>query len=312
MGIGEGALNSLTAGDSNVAVGYAALSSTTTGIRNVAIGSEALLSNISGGSNVGIGFGALYPNTTGGYNVAVGANALFQQTTGSSNIALGYGALITNHTGSNNVAIGVSAGAGLQTGSDNIYISPGSSTIAAAEANTIRIGTAGTQTATFIAGIRGVTTGVANGIAVLIDSNGQLGTVSSSRRFKTDIHDMADASNKLMQLRTVTFRYKPELDPSGTRQYGLIAEEVEKVMPDLVAYDKDGKIETVKYHLLAALLLNEVQKQAGQITAQERTMKAQAQQIETLTARLVQIEATVSAQGHTPPLEASYKGRSGL
>src|SRR5205814_10232100 len=138
----------------------------------------------------------------------------------------------------------------------------------------IRIGSS--QIATYIAGIRSVTTGVADAVNVFIDSSGQLGTISSSRRFKTDIRDMGTASAKVLQLRPVTFRYKPEIDPSGTQQYGLIAEDVAEVMPDLVAHDKNGQIETVKYHLLATLLLNEVQKEQRVIAAQTKLLEAQA------------------------------------
>src|SRR5262249_48568540 len=150
--------------------------------------------------------------------------------------------------------------------------------------NTIRIGTAGTQTATFIAGIRGAATGIANAVPVLIDSNGQLGTVSSSRRFKEHIRPMAATSSKLMQLRPVTFRYKRQLDPSGSTQYGLIAEDVEKVMPELVARDRNEKIETVKYQMLVPMLLNELQKAHRHIEVQDERIAVLEQQTQEISA----------------------------
>jgi hypothetical protein len=207
----------------------------------------------------------------------------------------------------------------LTTGSNNIDIYDGG---VADESNTIRIGTVGTQTATYIAGISGATS--SSGVAVYVNSNGQLGTTTSSARFKEDIRDMGDSTNGLMKLRPVRFRYKKDIDLSSLEEYGLVAEEVAKVYPDLVVYDKKGQPQTVRYHFVNAMLLNEVQKQAREIDAQrqqiteqahemttlrEQVQQAttQAQQIEALTARLVQLEATVSSQGHTPAQQASYQ-----
>src|SRR5262249_41630858 len=147
----------------------------------------------------------------------------------------------------------------LTSGDNNIII--GSSSGSAGMANTTIIGDGTNQTRVFITGIRGVTTVNNNASPVVIDSAGQLGTISSSRRFKEDIQDMGSASEDLMRLRPVTFRYKqPFGDGSKPIQYGLIAEEVAEVFPDLVARDADGAIETVKYQLLDSLLLNEMQK----------------------------------------------------
>ncbi len=294
--VGYNALASNTTGSINVAVGDYALVSNTTGVGNVGLGSAALGYNTSGNNNIALGNSVMVSNTSGSENIAIGVNALYGNTIGNSNIALGLLALVSNN-GSNNIGLGNQALQSVQTGSGNLALGANAgSALAGAENNnvdianagitgessTIRIGTVGTQTKAFIAGIRGVTTGVANGITVLIDGNGQLGTVSSSRRFKTDVRDMGDASSRLMRLRPVTFKYKPELDPSGTTQYGVIAEEVEQVFPDLVARDKDGKIETVKYHLLSALLLNEVHKQY-------RQQRAQAEQIYTLRSQYAQL-----------------------
>jgi len=194
--------------------------------------------------------------------VGSGASIL---SSGSGNTAVGRGALNNNTSGSSNIAIGDSAGTSLSTGNFNIVV--GNAGVNG-EAQTIRIGTNGDQTRAFIAGVRGVTTGIGNGIAVLIDSNGQLGTVSSSRDAKDDIADMQDASAGLMRLRPVVFHYRDDHTPAGPRlQYGLIAEEVEGVYPGLVAQDSKGKTETVMYQYLGPMLLNEYQKQQRTIEA---------------------------------------------
>ncbi len=172
-------------------------------------------------------------------------------------MASGVNALLSNTTGSNNIAIGISAGLNLTTGNYNICI--GNSGVAG-ESSTIRIGTA--QTATFLAGVNGVMTG-GTGTPVLIDANGQLGTISSSARFKDEIQDMGEATEALLKLRPVTFRYKAQ--PEGRTQFGLIAEEVVKVMPELVVCSSSGEVETVLYHEMPAMLLNELQKQQREI-----------------------------------------------
>jgi hypothetical protein len=245
--VGDGALQSNTTGYNNTAVGRSALQSNTTGSGNDAIGVSALAFNTTGYGNIADGNAALVLNTTGYSNVAYGTTALKQNTTGCCNIAIGNSALYNNTTGSNNIAIGSNnANAfNITTSSNNIDIgNQGTVT----DSGAIRIGTAGTQTSTFIAGIYGVTTGNNNAVPVLIDSNGQLGTISSSLRYKEEIHDMGDTSSGLLRLRPVTFRYKkPFSDGSQPIQYGLIAEEVAEVYPDLVARSADGQIETVKY-----------------------------------------------------------------
>jgi hypothetical protein len=213
----------------------------------------------------------LAANTTGTLDTAAGVNALSNNTTGQSNTAVGVNVMFNSTTGSNNIAVGYRAGFNLTVGSNDIDVSnPG----VAAESNTIRIGTQGAQKATFIAGINN--TGV-TGADVLISSTGQLGVgPPSSARFKRDIHDMEEASSSLMRLRPVTFVYKN--DPANTRQYGLVAEEVAKVYPELVVYGPDRKILTVRYSMLSAMLLNELQKQS-------RENQRQAGQIQQLTER---------------------------
>jgi trimeric autotransporter adhesin len=246
-----------TSGDSgNVAIGGSALFNNTTGADNVGAGSGALFNNTTGGANTAAGSGALRSNTTGAGDTAAGSDALFGNTTGAGNTATGSFALEDNTTGSNNVGIGQDGGFDLTTGDNNIDI--GNSGVGA-ESNTIRIGTVGTQTATFIAGIFNAVK-EKKACDVTVDKAGQLGCIRSSARYKRDIRDMGDASDKLMKLRPVTFRYKA--DSTSTQQYGLIAEEVEKVYPELVIDDANGKAEMVTYQVLPAMLLNEVQKQA--------------------------------------------------
>ena len=274
------ALQSNTTGFSNTASGVSALASNTEGNRNTASGFNALFSNTTGNFNTARGVSALASNTTGFSNTASGALALFRNT-GNFNTASGRSALRLNTSGSNNIALGSNAGVNATTGDANIYI--GNAGVAG-EATTIKIGTSGTQTKTFIAGIRGVTTGVANAIPVLVDGSGQLGTVSSSRRYKEEIQDMAESSSGLMQLRPVTFRYtRAYANGECPVQPGLIAEEVFEVYPDLVVHDRGGEIETVQYQKLIPMLLNELQKQ-------ERKNQIQEKQITDLKRRLELLE----------------------
>jgi hypothetical protein len=265
--IGSSALRSMTSGTSNTAVGADALRFNTTGSGNAAFGDGALRDS-TGDGNSAFGSGALRTNTGGSLNTAVGGSALVSNGSGTSNTAIGFGALGGNTSGSSNVAIGISAGSAVTTGSDNVYLASSGN---GADNGTTRIGSPGTQTRAFVAGIRGVTTGVADAIPVLIDSSGQLGTVSSSRAVKREIRAMGDATERLHALRPVTFRYRqPQALPGGAvppPEYGLIAEEVAEVFPDLVVYDDAGRPFTVKYHAMAPMLLNEIQKQERVIAA---------------------------------------------
>jgi hypothetical protein len=309
---GAFALANNTMGLSNTASGSAALSNNTTGNNNTAIGADVLTTNTSGNNNVAMGSSALLNSTTASNNTAVGFNALQADTTGGSNTAIGLDALLQNQTGINNIAIG-SAAADLvvSNGSDNIHIGNQGG---AGDDHTIKIGTQGTQSSAFVGGISGAS--VPGGAAVYINSNGQLGTNLSSQRFKEKITDMNDTSKKLLQLRPVNFFYKPEYDDgSHLLQYGLIAEEVEKVYPEMVAYDSDGRIMTVKYQMLAPMLLNEAQKQNAKLQSQaeailvqqdqnrQQTMQIQQQgeqnqklveQIHSLEERLAALEALLS------------------
>jgi uncharacterized coiled-coil protein SlyX len=250
------ALTSNTTGERNTATGRAALVNNTIGNNNTADGHDALFTNSTGIRNTATGSFALFSNTTGPDNTAIGYFALFSNTSGNSNTASGYDALVNNTTGVGNIALGNFAGANLTTGNNNIDI--GNVGIAG-ESNSIRIGTVGTQTAIYIAGIMGRT--VPMGTPVFINANSQLGTIPSSARFKDEIKPMDKASEAILALKPVTFHYKKEFDPQGIPQFGLVAEDVEKVNSDLVTRDASGKVYTVRYDAVNAMLLNEFLKE---------------------------------------------------
>ena len=277
--IGYLAMQLNTTGSDNTAIGFSALLNNRDGDKNTAIGAGALGNNASGINNTATGFNALTFNLTGRGNAANGFNALLHNTDGNFNTASGFNALGSNSTGSDNIALGTNAGSNLTTGSGNIDI--GNKGVAG-EANTIRIGNKGTQTATFIAGIGGAT--VPRGIGVIVDSTGHLGTVVSSERYKDNIKPMDKASEAILALRPVTFRYKHDLDPDGIPQFGLVAEQVEKVSPDLVARDEQGKPYTVRYEAVNAMLLNEFLKEHRKVERLEK-------QVEALTAGLQKVSA---------------------
>jgi len=252
----------------NTATGFRALYSNTTGYDNAANGYLALYSNTIGLENTANGVQALYNNTTGNFNTANGLGALFYNTTGYQNTADGVDALNNNTTGTGNIGLGISAGGNLTTGSNNIDI--GNEGVAG-EANTIRIGVDGYQTATFIAGIYGENEGGTIS-AVYINSNGRLGTQPppSSRRFKKEIKPMDKTSEAILAFKPVRFQYKS--DSKGTPQFGLIAEEVAKVNPDLVVRDAEGEIYSVRYEAVNAMLLNEFLKEHRKVEEQEATI----------------------------------------
>ncbi len=247
--------------------------------------------NTSGSANTAIGTAALHINTTGTYNTATGQGAMWLNTTGRNNTAVGQIALRSNTTGSYNIGIGSNGGAALTTGSNNIDI--GNSGLAA-ENRTIRIGTVSgalAQTNTYIAGIYGVTVNNISPMPVYIDTSGHLGTISSSARFKEAIRPMNKASEPILSLQPVTFRYKPEFGADKTPQFGLVAEEVEKVDPELVVHDEQGKPYSVRYDAVNAMLLNEFQKEHHKVEAQESTIA----QLEAKTTRQEQEIAALTA-----------------
>jgi hypothetical protein len=267
-------LYTLGPSSASVFLGPAAGNFMINGTVNTAVGDSTLTNDSSGGANTAIGGSALFHNTVGNFNTAVGAGTLNTNLNGFGNTAIGTSALVFNSSGNSNIAVGIGAGANLTTGSNNIDIFDAG---VAGESNTIRIGRSDTQTATYIAGISGT---AVTGAPVIVDGNGQLGVATSSGRFKRDIQEIGDASDGLLKLRPVSFRYKAEIDPAGLEQYGLIAEEVERVYPELVTCDAAGQPQTIRYHLLVPMLLNETQKDR--------------KEIQDLKARLKRLEALIS------------------
>ncbi len=283
-------------GVQNTFVGYGAGQTNTTGQLNTFIGEAAGNSNSSnslgGNHNVFVGNHAGFDNTTGNDNTFTGTDSGYNSNAGSDDTFYGYQAGYNNEGGANNTFLGYRAGYNNTTGVNNIYIGPEGP--AGGENNTIRIGTSA-QAAAYIQGISGVT--VSGGTEVYINTSGQLGTTTSSLRFKEQVRDMGDSTNDLMKLRPVTFFYKPEYaNGEHTLQYGLIAEEVAKVYPELVAYDKDRKPYAVRYQYIATMLLNEVQKQYQHAEAQAELVKAQQQEIDGLKQQLQVQNATLQVQ----------------
>jgi hypothetical protein len=299
---GQNALLGLTTGTYNTAVGFFSLGGNTFGQFNTGLGAGTLFSNTFGASNTATGAGALLSNTDGivntangafalvsntegQFNTAIGANALFANTGGSFNTAVGREALDSNITGNGNVALGNFAGFGVIAANNVICIGNGVTGV-------------DVDNTCFIGNIRDVTTQNGDAIPVVIDSAGQLGTASSSAKFKKDIQPMDKASQALLALNPVTFHYKS--DQRGTPQFGLIAEEVAKVNPDLVVRDKNGEIYTVRYDAVNAMLLNEflkehrkVEQQDRKIREEETTITQLKTEMETVVARLKEHDSKI-------------------
>jgi len=298
-------LDNTTGGD-NTAVGLAALEFNSTASGNTAVGSEALAFN-TGQYNTATGFTALLSNTSGSGNCAFGWNTLVTNTTGHSNTAIGYAALFGNTTGFLNTAVGESALSSNTSGTGNTALGFGAGTGIFTASNVIAIGIDGADVSNscFIGHIRGVTTADNDAIPVLIDSLGQLGTASSSARFKTDIKPVDKASESILALKPVSFRYKVHKDT--TPQFGLIAEEVAEVNPDLVIYDADGKPYIVRYEAVNAMLLNEflkahrkIQELEANNAQQQRNFAEQQKQIGALTAGLQKVSAQLEVSKAAP------------
>jgi hypothetical protein len=284
--LGAGTLFANTA-DENTATGAGALFSHTDGGGNTANGAFALFSHTSGIDNTVVGDRALLLSTTGGFNTAVGEAAMLNNDTGSSNVAIGVQALGNNISGSNNIVLGNVAGSGVTTANDVICIGAGGENV---------------DSSCYIGGIFNATS--SGGTAVFINSAGKLGTSTSSQRFKEAIKPMEQASAALFALKPVSFHYKKEIDPQGTKQFGLVAEEVEKVNPDLVVRDKEGKPYTVRYDQVNAMLLNEflkehrkVEELEAMVARQQKSFESKAaeqrQQIDALTLAVQKISAQV-------------------
>lgn len=291
---GTGLSGGTASGDATLAVAFAGNGSALTaartdfyavGTNNTSVGAFSLPLP-TGQRNTALGRGTLEFLDFGGANTAVGDLAARGVGSGNDNTAVGASALINLSTGSNNIAIGSGSGGTVSSGSDNIYIQSGAAS--AAESATLRLGS--TITRAFVAGARGVTTDVNDGIPLLIDSNGQLGTISSSLTTKKDVADLGAVSRAILNLRPVQFRYRQAFaDGTTPLQYGLIAEEVNQVMPELVAHGKDGRIETVKYHVLPTLLLAEVQRlerERASLASDRDALSARVEALERLVAEL--------------------------
>jgi hypothetical protein len=279
----------------NVAVGANALSAPGANIDNCAVGSGALQATLTSG-NVALGYNAMGASEGGGNCMVIGSSALLSGN-GFNNVALGAQALMNLIDSSeNNIAIGFGAGSKLMSGSsNNIDIGHQGKK---GDDGKIRIGTRSTHRATFIAGISGVT--VSSGVQVVINGNGQLGTVTSSARYKQAIKPMAKSSEAIYSLHPVTYRYKKEWDPAGIPQFGLVAEQVAEVAPELVAYDEKGKPYSVRYQAVNAMLLNEFQKEEHKGAVEDATLHAQGQELDQLAAKLAELETTVESKPRLP------------
>ena len=305
---GCGALNSLTTGAANTALGWRSLFSTTDGSFNTGVGAGALVLN-NGSSNTAVGAAALLLNTAGNFNTAVGAGALVDntssfdntaigyqaltQTTGGANTAVGRGALDQNITGNFNTAIGKDAGA-LATGSGNVYIGH------------LVAGVAGENNHTYIRNIKDTSVNGGGADIVTIDlTTGLLGHATSSRRYKEDIRPMDTTSEALYRLQPVTFRYKKEIDRTQSTAFGLIAEEVAKVNPNLIAFNSQGLPESVHYEMVNAMLLNEFLKEHQSVQELKATVAQQKTQIDALTAGLQKVSAQLEMSNPAPKVVAN-------
>ena len=302
---GAGALLSNTIGNYNTANGAFALFSNTQGFAQTAIGDRALFSNTTGDFNTAVGYQALNRNIDGNANTANGLSALLNNTTGNGNTSHGYRALVENTTGSGNTAVGASALTANTTGSSNIALGSTAGINVVSASNVICIGAqvsgANVSNSCYIGQIFGVTS--SGGTAVFINGSGKLGTTTSSRRFKEEIKPMERASEALFALKPVTFRYKKDLDSARTPQFGLVAEDVEKVDPDLVVRDKEGKPYSVRYEQVNAMLLNEFLKEHRRNEEQQATIARQQKQIEVLVAGLQKVSAQLEVI--TPALQTA-------
>ena len=323
---GKDALFSLTTGVDNTALGFQALYNGTTASGNTAVGSQALLSNTASTRNVAVGAAALDSLTSGEMNTAVGNLSLEQGVSVNFNTALGRHALGRTQ-GDQNTGLGFFAGWNLSDdGTNNIYIGNAGPVPIGTESNTIRIGTQTAtivtvgnppfeshpmpaHTATFIAGISGT---AINGRPVMINANGRLGTAPSSARFKEEIKPMDKASEAILALKPVMFRYKKEVDAERTPQFGLVAEQVEKVNPDLVTRDPDGKAFTVRYEAVNAMLLNEFLKEHRQVQEQQKEIDVLRAELREQRALIRKVSARVELQTAPAQTVANSKGPSQL
>jgi hypothetical protein len=321
---GQNALFSLTTGVYNTALGAFSLFSDTTGVGNTAVGINDLRNNVTGSFNTAVGLNALYANNADD-NSAFGSQALFANTTGIVNSAFGWAALASNTLGSGNTANGAQALLRNTTGIANTATGRGALSFSTGDFNTALGYSAGSAVTTasnviciganvagadvsdscYIGNIFNQTS--FNGIPVLIHGDNKLGTTTSSKRFKEEIKPMDKASEALLALKPVTFRYKKEIDPAGTSQFGLVAEDVEKVNPDLVVRDKEGKAYSVRYDQVNAMLLNEFLKEHRKVGEQGAIIAKQQKQIEVLTAGLQRVSDRLELNKPRPQVVLSHR-----
>ena len=309
---GQDALFSLTNGTANTANGFSALKANTRGDRNTANGALALFTNVTGSENTATGYaallfnrgsgntasgvGALYNNATGDDNTAIGQRALHDNLNGYRNTANGHGALSRNTTGKSNTAEGFHALDNDTTGSYNIALGVDAGRDVNTADDVICIGTVGADVShsCYIGNIFDQPS--PSGLAVFVNRDGKLGTIMSSRRFKEDIKPMDKASEAILALQPVKFRYKKDFDPTGTAQFGLVAEDVAKVNPDLVVRDKEGKPYSVRYDQVNAMLLNEFLKERKKADDQQKTITQLKSDATKQEAATVQMQSTVAQQ----------------
>jgi hypothetical protein len=286
---GAGALLSNTAGVDNTAIGAFALFANTVHGDNTAVGAEVLQNNSDGAFNTAIGAGALFNNTTGTGNATIGFDGLFQNATGNNNTAIGSDTL-ENSTGSSNTALGFHAGSNITTANNVICLSAAGQNV---------------DNSCYIGNISGAD--ATGGDPVFITTDGKLGTVNppSSARYKEEIKPMEQASEAILALKPVTFRYKKEFDPKGIAQFGLVAEQVEKVNSDLVKRDRDGKLQTVRYDAVNAMLLNEFLKAHRKIEAQQKQIDSLMVQLKQQAAQIQKVAVQMESSRSTPAVAAA-------
>ena len=304
--VGFQALGNATGGVGNVAFGYRALYNNADGTGNTAIGLVALRDNTTGDSNTATGVSALQNNTTGAFNTANGAGSLVNNATGGANVAIGSQALGTNTAGHQNTAVGAAALFNSTIGTGNIAIGINAGLGVTTASSVICIGASGANVSDscYIGNIFGVTS--SGGTAVFVNSDGKLGTSTSSRRFKKEIKPMDSGSEAVFALKPVTFHYKEEIDPAGMQQFGLVAEDVEKINPGLVVRDKDGKPYSVRYEQVNAMMLNEFLKEHRKVEKLEASVLEQQKQIKALTAGLEKVSAQLEMNEPLRVVENTY------
>ena len=303
--VGFEALGNATGGAGNSGCGYQTLFNNTGGSGNAAIGVQALFNNTTGDGNIAIGVSSLFNNSIGRWNVANGGSTLLNNVTGESNTAIGQQAMQANISGSDNIAVGFEALVDNTNGSHNIALGDGAGVNVVTADRVICIGAVGEDTSNscYIGQI--FNANCIGGSAVFIDANNKLGTITSSKRFKEEIKPMEQASEALFALKPVTFRYKKQIDPSRLSQFGLVAEDVEKVNPELIVRDKQGKPYSVRYDQVNAMLLNEFLKEHKKVEKLEAALEAVNKRLTEHEKKIDKVSTRVRLNGLYPPRVAN-------